>query len=216
MNSIHDMGGMHGFGPIVVEVDEPVFHEEWEGRAYALSIGWFPASQYKEWGGFRHNLEKIPPKDYLNMSYYERWFFVNEQKAMQLGLVTEEELNNGNADPNYLMPTLEPHPDSSLGPGRLDLEINAKFENGGVVRAKEINGRAHNRLPRYVRGKTGTIISDNGIYALQDTNEKDEQPYDDPQHVYTVRFSSEELWGNASHGNDFIYLDLWESYLEFA
>mgnify|MGYP003325952252 FL=1 len=106
MNSIHDMGGMHGFGPIVVEVDEPVFHEEWEGRAYALSIGWFPASLYKEWGGFRHNLEKIPPKGYLNMSYYERWFFVNEQKAMQLGLVTEEELNNGNADPNYLMPQL--------------------------------------------------------------------------------------------------------------
>jgi nitrile hydratase len=216
MNSIHDMGGMHGFGPIVLEDNEPVFHEDWEGRVYALATTWYPWARYKAWGSFRHTLEKIPPKDYLSMSYYERWFFVNEQKALQTGMVSANELENGQADPGYLMPDLEPLSDSWLNSGRLDLEINAKFENGSVVRAKEINGRAHNRLPQYVRGKTGTIISDNGIYALQDTNEKDEQPYDDPQHVYTVRFSSRELWGNGSHGNDFIYLDLWESYLEFA
>ena len=71
-------------------------------------------------------------------------------------------------------------------------------------------------MPRYVRSKTGIVIKDNGVYALQDTNAKDEQTYDDPQHVYTVRFSSRELWGKASHENDFIYLDLWESYLESA
>ena len=41
MNGIHDMGGMHGFGPIEVEKDEPVFHHPWEGRVYAIrrSIG---------------------------------------------------------------------------------------------------------------------------------------------------------------------------------
>ncbi|MGE4629661.1 MAG: nitrile hydratase subunit beta [Pseudohongiellaceae bacterium] len=216
MNSIHDMGGMHGFGPILVEDNEPVFHEEWEGRVYALALTWYPWARYKEWGSFRHTLEKIPPKDYLSMSYYERWFFVNEQKALQTGIVTENELKNGQADPQYLMPQLEPQSDSWLGSGRLDQEIDARFESGEVVRARELNGREHNRLPRYVRAKKGTIIRDNGVYALQDTNEKDEQPYDDPQHVYTVRFSSRELWGNASHENDFIYLDLWESYLEPA
>jgi len=216
MNSIHDMGGMHGFGPIVLEDNEPVFHEDWEGRVYALATTWYPWARYKAWGSFRHTLEKIPPKDYLSMSYYERWFFANEQKALQTGIVSQNELENGQAEPGYLMPDLEPQSDSWLNSGRLDLEISAKFENGGIVRAKEINGRSHNRLPRYVRGKTGTIIRDNGIYALQDTNEKDEQPYDDPQHVYTVRFSSKELWGNDSHENDFIYLDLWESYLELA
>ena len=36
MNSIHDMGGMHGFGPIEVEKNEPVFHADWESRVYAL------------------------------------------------------------------------------------------------------------------------------------------------------------------------------------
>ena len=63
MNSIHDMGGMHGFGPIVVEDNEPVFHEDWEGRVYALALTWYPWARYKEWGSFRHTLEKIPPKD---------------------------------------------------------------------------------------------------------------------------------------------------------
>ena len=150
------------------------------------------------------------------MSYYERWFFVNEQKALQTGMVTENELRNGQADPDYLMPHLEPQSDSWLGSGRLDQNIDARFEPGEVVRARELNGRGHNRLPRYVRSKTGIVIKDNGVYALHDTNAKDEQTYDDPQHVYTVRFSSRELWGNASHENDFIYLDLWESYLESA
>lgn len=216
MNSIHDMGGMHGFGSIEMDADEPVFHEEWEGRIFALDIGWFPAGRFREWGSFRHNLEKIPPDDYLSMPYYERWFVATEQKAIQLGLVTEEELNSGSADPDAVLPALEAHPDSSFGSRRLDLEVDAAFENGGIVRAKEINGREHNRLPRYVRSKIGTIVSNNGVYALQDTNEEDEQPYNDPQHVYTVRFSSREIWGEFGHENDFIYLDLWESYLEFA
>ena len=36
MNGIHDMGGMHGMGPIKYDKNEPVFHERWEGRAWAL------------------------------------------------------------------------------------------------------------------------------------------------------------------------------------
>ena len=37
MNGIHDMGGMHGMGPIEYESNEPVFHEPWEARAFALN-----------------------------------------------------------------------------------------------------------------------------------------------------------------------------------
>ena len=36
MNGVHDMGGMHGFGPIEIEAYEPVFHDEWEGRVYGM------------------------------------------------------------------------------------------------------------------------------------------------------------------------------------
>ena len=32
MDGVHDLGGMHGFGAVPIEVDEPLFHEPWEGR----------------------------------------------------------------------------------------------------------------------------------------------------------------------------------------
>ena len=97
----------------------------------------------------------------------------------------------------------------------LDEELPPKFCEGQAVRAKNVNGFAHNRLPRYVRGKVGIIFSINGVYALQDTNEEEEQPYDTPENVYTVRFSSTELWGDDGNENDCIYIDAWESYLDF-
>ena len=215
MNSIHDMGGMHGFGPIVVEEDEPAFHADWESRVYALVRVWYPWARYKSWGSFRHNLEKIPPKDYLSMSYYERWFYVHEQKALKTGIVTRAELEKGRASADYAIPELESHSDSWLGPRRLDEEEPLKFYEGQAVRAKNVNGFAHNRLPRYVRGKVGIIFSINGVYALQDTNEEEEQPYDTPENVYTVRFSSTELWGDGCNENDYVFIDAWESYLDF-
>ena len=66
-----------------------------------------------------------------------------------------------------------------------------------------------------MRGKVGVIFSINGVYALQDTNERDEQPYEHPENVYTVRFSSTELWGDDGNENDYVYIDAWESYLDF-
>ena len=215
MNSIHDMGGMHGFGPIEVDKNEPIFHAEWESRVYALVRVWYPWARYKSWGSFRHNLEKIPPKDYLNMSYYERWFYVHEKRSLETGIVTKAELEGGSANPDHVIPDLESHPDSWRGSRRLNEELPLKFCKGQTVRARNINGFAHNRLPRYARGKIGTIFSINGVYALQDTNEKDEQPYEQLENVYTVKFSSSELWGADGNRKDYVYIDAWESYLDF-
>ena len=75
MNSVHDMGGMDGMGPIVHEQNEPVFHEEWEGRAWGLQRAVGPWGRGR-WGSTRYELERIPAADYLRMSYYERWFTV--------------------------------------------------------------------------------------------------------------------------------------------
>ena len=36
MRSIHDLGGLYGFGAVVAETDEPVFHEEWQKTAFAV------------------------------------------------------------------------------------------------------------------------------------------------------------------------------------
>ena len=46
MNGIHDLGGMHGLGPVVAEQNEPVFHEEWEGRAFGLFASTFVFAGY--------------------------------------------------------------------------------------------------------------------------------------------------------------------------
>ncbi len=40
MNSAHDLGGMHGFGPINPEPEgeEPVFHAKWEKHVFGLTL----------------------------------------------------------------------------------------------------------------------------------------------------------------------------------
>ena len=38
MNGAGDMGGMHGFGSVQVEANEPVFHADWEKKAFALDF----------------------------------------------------------------------------------------------------------------------------------------------------------------------------------
>jgi nitrile hydratase len=58
MNGIHDLGGMHGLGPIVREENEPVFHEPWEGRAFALFAATFVFAGYTV-DEIRHAIEKI-------------------------------------------------------------------------------------------------------------------------------------------------------------
>jgi nitrile hydratase len=66
------MGGMHGMGPIQPEKNEPVFHEPWEGRSYALTRA---MGAWGKWNldASRFQRELIAPVDYFQMSYYERW-----------------------------------------------------------------------------------------------------------------------------------------------
>jgi len=72
MNGVHDMGGMHGLGPIQTASDDVVFHEEWEGRTLALARVLL-AGMHFSLDEFRHAMERIPPVEYLSISYYERW-----------------------------------------------------------------------------------------------------------------------------------------------
>lgn len=92
MNGIHDLGGMHGLGPIVREDNEPAFHEAWEGRAFALFASTFVFAGYTI-DEFRHAIEKIEPAHYLESSYYEHWMFAFEETLLKRGLVTREELD---------------------------------------------------------------------------------------------------------------------------
>jgi nitrile hydratase len=215
MNGIHDMGGMHGMGPIERESNEPVFHEPWEGRVYALGSALGRWGRGRNWGSFRFELESLPAADYLRMSYYERWFTVRLNRLLRSGLVTEAELADGQADPT-LRPTLLTAPTGGAGAGQLEVEVTRRFQQNQGVRAKNMHPRGHTRLPRYTRGKRGTVTQVHGVFRLQDTDIEGQRLVDRPQHVYTVRFAARELWGEQASARDAVYVDLWEDYLEPA
>lgn len=219
MNGVHDMGGMHGMGPIIEEKNEPVFHHEWEGRIFAMNRA---MGAWRNWNldASRHSKELIPQAEYLRMSYYERWVTGLVELIVQSGLTTRVEIESGMpaAGPMKAVPALTV--DKALAlvakgvPARRNVNVDARFKVGQRVRARNINPVGHTRLPRYVRGKMGAIDRDHGVFVFPDTNahflgEK-------PQHVYSVRFAARELWGQQAAPQDSVYLDLWDDYLEPA
>ena len=217
MNGVHDMGGMHGMGPIEPEPNEPVFHAEWEHRVLALRFRTGRWLRGRNMGSYRFELESIPAADYLRMSYYERWFTVLVDRLLRGGLVTPAELESGEADPDRPAPA--PQPASSgdqVSGARLDVAVMLRFRPDQPVRACTLHPRGHTRLPRYTRGKCGTVTRDHGVFALQDTDVTGQRLGDFPQHVYTVRFAARELWGDQASDRDAVYVDLWEGYLEPA
>jgi nitrile hydratase subunit beta len=217
MNGVHDMGGMQNMGPVQYERNEPVFHAEWEARIYALNRA---VRALRKWNldTDRHGLEVMPPADYLRMSYYERWAVRLAAQVVQFGLVSQEEMETGKSSPGSAKAT--PALTTSMSsrfltrgiPSSNDPKVRPLFKVGQSVRARNMNPSNHTRLPRYARGKRGTIVRDHGVYSFPDTNahflgEK-------RQHVYSVRFAARELWGETASRRDFIYIDMWDDYLE--
>ena len=219
MNGVHDMGGMHGFGPVEPEADEPVFHAPWEGRVLAIRRA---LGAWRKWNidAGRHSIETLPPADYLRMSYYEKWLASAVKLALGAGLITERELKTGQRDPSAPVATPPLTADKVMsaimkgGPTHRETTARPRFAAGQVVRAREINPTGHTRLPRYVRGRLGTIERDHGAHVFPDSNAKFEG--ENPQYLYTVRFAARELWGEAANPADAVFLDLWEEYLDVA
>jgi nitrile hydratase len=202
MNGVHDMGGMQNMGPIDCEKNEPVFHSDWEARTHALNRA---VRALGKWNldMDRHELELLPPADYLRMSYYERWAVRLAEQVVRFGLVTQKELESGKADPDS--PKATPALTVSMSsqfvtrgiPSAKDPSVLPLFKAGQRVRARNTNPIHHTRLPRYARGKTGTIVRDHGVYSFPDTSAH--SLGEKRQHVYSVRFEARELWGeNAS------------------
>ncbi|MCW5738396.1 MAG: nitrile hydratase subunit beta [Enhydrobacter sp.] len=217
MNGVHDMGGMHGFGPVTPEANEPVFHAPWEGRVLALRRA---AGAWRRWNidAGRHTIETLPPAEYLRLSYYEKWFESTIKLVLGAGLVTQRELETGCRDPAVPVATPPLTADKVLpaimagGPTLREISATPRFAAGQAVRARDINPVGHTRLPRYVRGRRGTIECDHGAHVFPDSNAKFEG--ENPQYLYTVRFAARELWGEAANPADAVYLDLWEDYLD--
>ncbi len=212
------MGGMHGMGPIQHEQDEPVFHEPWEGRVYALNRA---MGAWRRWNldAWRKTIELLPPADYLRMSYYEKWLAALEKRVVEYSFATPEELHTGHPAPEAIKSTPALTPDAARRidrgvPSSFDPSIAPLFHAGQRVRARNMHPPGHTRLPRYARGKAGDVMRDHGVYAFPDTNAQ--FLGEKRQHVYSVRFAARELWGEAASPRDFIYIDLWDDYLEHA
>jgi nitrile hydratase subunit beta len=235
VNGIHDMGGMHGFGPVVRERDEPVFHADWERRMFALALAVMGSRSFNI-DEYRRTIERMPPARYLAASYYERWLYALENLLIEKGVVAGAEIE-------VVVAALRAHPSSATtkvaakgeasshdhtesGPGALsealvgerslrrDQSFHPRFKPGDSVLARNVNPEGHTRIPRYARGHHGTIFRDWGVFVFPDTHAHGAGAK--PQHCYAVEFDGRELWGGDHPAAERIYIDLWEDYLEAA
>ena len=217
MNGAADMGGMHGFGPVRPEPGEPPFHADWERRALGMTIA---CGALGRWNldRSRATREGLPPADYLSKSYYDIWLTALERLLEETGLVTEAELASGVAvGPGDAAPLAAAQVDAALrrgGPVDRPAEAPPAFAPGDAVRTANDHPAHHTRLPRYARGRTGTVTRVLGHHVFPDSNARGLG--EDPRWLYQVRFAARELFGEGRPAGDAVTLDLWEPYLEGA
>ena len=218
MNGIHDLGGMHGLGPVEVERDEPVFHAAWEAKAFALIVA---TGFLGKWNldMSRSAREQMPAAEYLATTYYEHWLFGLRKLLVDQGLLTAQELATGRSEsPAREGRVLKAAEVSKALQNRLaarvDADVPPKFRPGDRVIARNSNPAGHTRLPRYARGREGVIDRDHGVFSFADANAMGLGKK--PQHVYSVRFAARTLWGASASPRDSVYLDLWDDHLDLA
>jgi nitrile hydratase subunit beta len=216
---VHDIGGMHGFGAVVTPGSDAVSDEDWELRVFAIStlvgIGGLGS------GSGRAIREEMEPAEYLRAGYYERWLWSTEERLVRRGTVSREELEAWLArlGAGASMPV---RVDADAARRAVDATTRSaplapvaevtRFRPGDRVRVRRMRPAGHTRCPRYVRGALGRVESVRGLDAFPDIG-----PYEGPlEPVYSIAFSSDELFGQSAEGRWTVALDLFESYLEPA
>ena len=221
----HDLGGKHGLGPVdpEPESEEPVFHYDWERRVFALTLA---TGMLGRWNidESRYARERQHPVDYLRHSYYENWLAGISKLLVEKGLIGADELERLRAGGDQRTPAglAVPGPEdarrilSSGGPTLLESTIMPKFPVGARVRVKKNHTSGHTRVPAYVQGSEGVIERHQGCHIFPDTHVRGVGVVEEPaaeaveeviaieesmeggEHLYSVRFDSESLWGVQS------------------
>ena len=220
MNGVHDLGGMHGFGPVDPDLHEPPFHHDWERLALGLQVGGMSTGHWNA-DEFRFARERVDPATYLASRYYELWMEGLEAVLLEKGIATEADIARRQAifqaDPaaspeaSFVGAAADPLPTAPMWQFRRQLNEPPGFAVGDRVRTFSRQPRGHTRLPRYARGKRGTVVRYHGAFDLADASADGEERV---EHLYSVRFSGEEIWGSTAEPGSEICLDAWESYLE--
>ena len=220
MNGAQDLGGMMGFGPVNPEPDEPVFHAGWERRALAVTLA---MGALGEWSidAARQARESLPPAQYLSSSYYQIWLAGLEKLMTARHLVSAGELASGHADGPARTTTRPRLAVANVAkalaagsPTERPAPTPARFAVGDAIVTKNLNPTGHTRLARYLRHHRGEIIAVNGAHVFADSSAAGDG--ENPQWLYTVKFTASELWGPDTDRRDSVTADLWEPYLESA
>jgi nitrile hydratase beta subunit len=204
VNRPHDLGGVAGFGRVVPEPNEPVFHYPWEKRVFGMVVA---VSFWRRWSLDASRLAREKAPDYLALTYYERWFEGLQAMLARTGLARDKATSPPlqSKDVNLTSPR--------TGPAK-PAEIPTRYAVGAPVRTRVIDGPGHTRLPRYAQARTGVIAAHRGDHVLPDDSAaglpRNIQP------LYSVRFTARELFGPEAALADSVFLDLWEDYLDPA
>lgn len=207
VDGIHDLGGMEGFGPVEIELDEPVFHADWERGVFRLNAAAGRAVGFSG-GAFRHSIERMDPGHYLTSSYYEHWLTGIATLVVEAGLVSPAELER-RAGGRFPLS----RPDRGTLPAEPGSRATeARFSVGDRVRVRQWHPPGHTRAPRYVQGKRGLVVRFDGNHNVPDVEAHGGGAVAEP--AYSVRFESRELWGDGGAAGEAVHVDLWQRYLE--
>lgn len=246
MDGVHDLGGMHGFGPVRPDTDEPLFHAAWEERVLAVTLATGALGRWTI-DRSRFTRESLPPATYLRSSYYEIWLRGLERLLVESGLLAADDLSPvaradlpERADATPADPSAAPRataesaaagaPAAAVPWARLrgaldagtpytrDVAHDPAFAVGDRVRTTDDHPAGHTRLPRYARGKVGTVLAVRGAHVFADRNAV---PAGTPapgeaRWLYTVEFDGPTLWGADADPTSAVTIDAWEPCLRAA
>jgi nitrile hydratase subunit beta len=236
MNGAHDLGGQMGFGSVVPEPNEPVFHADWEKRALALTLAMGATGQWNI-DMSRAMRESLPPAQYLANNYYEIWLAGLQRLMVQQGLVQDHEwpaepnptplltqlhqptfasqtvgMPVGAKPPNKVSALLPYQVDALLkrgSPTERPTDTSPQFVLGQKVKTINDHPQGHTRLPRYARDKVGTVVAIRGFHVFADASA---QGLQQAQWLYSIGFAGSTLWGSSTTADE-VVLDCWQSYL---
>jgi nitrile hydratase subunit beta len=209
MDGIHDLGGMQGFVPIACEPDEPVFHEPWQETAFALMLASGTIVKGLNADQYRHAVERMAPRHYLSVHYYERVLTGVTTLLVERGVLDLADLERRAGGTFPLALPVAAVPLAELAP-----QPEARFTIGQQVRVRDFHPRGHTRAPGFCRGKQGTVLHVAPKFSHPDASAHGGQVRN--EHTYHVEFAARELWGSDGAANDSVVVDLWDSYLEGA
>lgn len=226
MDGIHDLGGRAGLGPVEPEPNEPVFHEEWE-RSVLTMLPALSVAGVCNLDHFRGEIEKIPPHDYLMSGYYEHWLHSFEHCAQEVGVLDSEELDERT---RYYLEHPDENPPLRTDPTLVETLRYVVTQGGeyrrptgqapifrvgdGVLIRSDASPDSHTRRAGYIRGRVGEVIAAHGAYVYPDANAVGDG--ERPEHLYTVRFAADALWGKEADPTVVNHIDVFEPYMSPA